>query len=109
MSLRHYLQTYEAAHRHPVNQATHAVGIPLIVASLFVWLWTPWWVAVAMFVVGWIFQFIGHAAEGNNPKFFQGPVYLLIGPPWVVLKALALVGLYELPVPPPEPPAQAQP
>ena len=99
MSLDEKLRVYEAAHRHPVNQATHAVGIPLIVASLVAWVWIPWWAALAMFVVGWIFQFIGHAAEGNNPKFFQGPVYLLIGPLWVVLKALSLVGLYRLPKP----------
>jgi uncharacterized membrane protein YGL010W len=99
MPMDEYLRVYEAAHRHPVNQATHAVGIPLIVASLVAWIWVPWWAAVAMFVVGWIFQFIGHAAEGNSPKFFQGPVYLLIGPLWVVLKALALVGLYRLPKP----------
>jgi len=90
---------YETAHRHPVNQATHAIGIPVIVASLVAWVWVPWWAAVAMFVGGWSLQFIGHAAEGNSPKFFQGPVFLLIGPLWVVLKLLALVGLYRLPTP----------
>lgn len=98
-NLHGLLLAYETAHRHPVNQLTHAIGIPLIVASLVAWLWIPWWAAVAMFVFGWVLQFIGHGAEGNSPKFFQGPVFLAIGPLWVVLKLLAVVGLYKLPVP----------
>jgi len=94
MSLDAYLDAYDAAHRNRWNKFTHAIGIPLIVASLvvvfFAW---PW--AIALFVVGWIFQFIGHACEGNSPKFLQGPVFLLIGPLWVLLEVLAALGLYK--------------
>ena len=42
--------------------------------------------AVAIFVLAWIGQFIGHAIEGRRPKFFQDLTFLLIGPLWVVLK-----------------------
>ena len=27
--------------------------------------------------------FLGHRIEGNKPAFFQGPIYLLVGPIWV--------------------------
>ncbi|HEY5339684.1 MAG TPA: Mpo1-like protein [Candidatus Aquilonibacter sp.] len=40
----------------------------------------PWEVAVAAFVVGWVFQFVGHRFEGTKPKFMENLVYLLIGP-----------------------------
>ncbi|MDB5098694.1 MAG: permease [Cyanobacteria bacterium RYN_339] len=92
MTLQDYLDGYEAAHRHPGNQATHAIGIPMIVVSLFIAYWHPIW-AAALFVVGWIFQFIGHHLEGNSPKFFQGPMYLLVGPLWVLIKLGRLLGL----------------
>jgi hypothetical protein len=26
---------------------------------------------------------VGHLIEGNHPAFFQGPIYLLVGPIWV--------------------------
>ena len=29
-----------------------------------------WIVPLTMFVVGWVFQFIGHAFEGKPPEFF---------------------------------------
>ena len=44
------------------------------------------WSAVAVFVVAWIGQFIGHAYEGKRPSFFTDLVYLLIGPIWVLGK-----------------------
>lgn len=94
MTLGEYLDAYDAAHRNRWNKLTHAIGIPLIVASLvvafFAW---PW--AIALFVIGWVFQFIGHACEGNSPKFFQGPVFLVIGPLWVLLEVAAVLRLYR--------------
>ena len=35
------------------------------------------------FVGGWLLLFLGHRIEGNKPAFFQGPIYLLVGPIWV--------------------------
>jgi hypothetical protein len=34
-----------------------------------------------------VFQFIGHAIEGNQPAFFSNPLYLLVGPWWLVRRA----------------------
>ncbi len=42
-----------------------------------------WPFAVAAFVVGWIFQFIGHAYEGKSPAFLTNLLHLLVGPLWV--------------------------
>lgn len=81
-----FLEDYKTKHRHPLNQLTHSVGIPLIVVSLLLFL-ISWRWALALFVIGWILQFVGHAIEGNQPAFVRNPVYLLIGPWWLVRRA----------------------
>ena len=92
-----FIENYKEKHRHPLNRLTHTIGIPLIVLSLplffFNWRW-----AAGIFVLGWVFQLVGHAIEGNAPAFFSNPVYLLIGPMWLVRKAAAAVGLLKTPV-----------
>jgi uncharacterized membrane protein YGL010W len=46
-----------------------------------------WRVGAAAFVVGWIFQGIGHAAyEKNSPAFLRNLVHLLVGPAYLVNK-----------------------
>jgi uncharacterized membrane protein YGL010W len=44
------------------------------------------WSAIAVFVIAWIGQFIGHYYEGKRPSFFTDLVYLLVGPIWVLGK-----------------------
>lgn len=87
-----FLENYKAKHQHPVNRLLHNFGIPMIVLSLplafYNWRW-----ALGMFVVGWIFQFAGHLVEGNQPAFFRNPIYLLIGPLWLVRRAAAAIGI----------------
>ena len=41
-------------------------------------------VFVAIFVVAWIGQFIGHRIEGRSPSFFRDIQFLLIGPLWLL-------------------------
>jgi uncharacterized membrane protein YGL010W len=49
----------------------------------------PVWVAAALFVLGWIFQFIGHYVyEKRSPAFFRNLAHLLVGPLWIVAKAV---------------------
>jgi len=83
--IQEYIENYRRVHRHPVNQALHAVGIPMIVVSL-VWVFFNWKIGVALFVIGWILQFVGHAFEGKPPAFLSNPKYLIIGPMWLVQK-----------------------
>lgn len=40
--------------------------------------------SVAVFIVAWIGQFIGHKIEGKKPSFFEDLRFLLIGPLFVL-------------------------
>lgn len=40
--------------------------------------------SIALFVVAWIGQFIGHKIEGKKPSFFDDLRFLLIGPLFVL-------------------------
>jgi len=43
------------------------------------------WLSIALFVVAWIGQFLGHKIEGVKPSFFKDLQFLLIGPHyWIV-------------------------
>ena len=43
-----------------------------------------WQISIAIFVVAWIGQFIGHNIEGKKPSFFKDLQFLLIGPAWLM-------------------------
>jgi uncharacterized membrane protein YGL010W len=46
------------------------------------------WGGVALFVFGWIVQFVGHYVyEKKSPAFYRNLVHLLVGPLWVLAKA----------------------
>jgi uncharacterized membrane protein YGL010W len=52
-----------------------------------------WIVYLSIFVITWIFQFVGHKIEGKKPSFLKDLQFLLIGPIWLlhfVLKKLEL-------------------
>ena len=48
--------------------------------------------AIAVFVVAWIAQFVGHKVEGQKPSFLTDLTYLLIGPAWVLAKLYRRLG-----------------
>src|SRR5476649_1275006 len=51
------------------------------------------WLAVGVFVLAWIAQFVGHHVEGRRPAFFTDLAYLLIGPAWIVAKIMRRLGI----------------
>ena len=53
------------------------------------------WLAIGIgaFVVGWIFQLVGHVFEGRKPAFVDDLVGLIIGPLFVVVELLVILGL----------------
>jgi uncharacterized membrane protein YGL010W len=78
---------YATSHQHPVNRLCHTLGIPLILISLLVFfagifLHRLWMYALAFFITGWIFQFVGHAFEGKAPEFFHDWRFLFVGVRW---------------------------
>jgi uncharacterized membrane protein YGL010W len=51
----------------------------------------PAWTSWAAFLVGWAFQFYGHAVyEKKSPAFAKNLAHLLIGPAWVATKLAGL-------------------
>ncbi|NIG55179.1 DUF962 domain-containing protein [Chitinophaga sp. Cy-1792] len=64
----------------------------LVFVLVCLWLWrfienhgiAPWKLSLAIFVLAWIGQFIGHKIEGAKPSFFKDLQFLLIGPAWLM-------------------------
>ena len=48
---------------------------------------------IALFVGGWIAQFIGHKVEGRKPSFFEDIQYLWVGPLFVLSRLFRRLGL----------------
>ena len=48
---------------------------------------------IIVFIVAWIFQFIGHHIEGKKPSFFKDLQFLLIGPAWLLHFVFKKIGL----------------
>ena len=78
-----YMAQYDLEHSSGWNKLLHGVGIPMIFAGIILLILTKWILGAAFFVGGWILLLVGHRIEGNHPAFFQGPIYLLVGPIWV--------------------------
>ena len=55
--------------------------------------WPLWQVAMAVFVLAWVGQFIGHIFEGKRPSFFKDLQFLLIGPAWLMSFVYRKAGL----------------
>ncbi|MGH8126596.1 MAG: DUF962 domain-containing protein [Rhodanobacteraceae bacterium] len=49
--------------------------------------------AIVLFVLAWIGQFVGHAIEGRRPAFLTNVVQLLIGPAWLMGKLMRRLGI----------------
>ena len=52
-----------------------------------------WLISIIIFVVAWVFQFIGHNIEGKKPSFFKDVQFLLIGPAWLMHFIYKKIGL----------------
>ena len=86
-----WIAQYGRSHQHPFNRVCHTVGIPLIaislplfpVSSAMPW---GWRLPLALFVIGWALQFLGHAVEGRRPEFLSDWRFLFVGLRWWVAK-----------------------
>ena len=97
-SLASYMERYDHEHSSGWNKLLHGVGIPMIFVGVILLILTKWIWGAAVFVGGWVFLFLGHRIEGNHPAFFQGPIYLLVGPIWVAKELwMFLTGAHDAP------------
>ena len=84
---RQWVEAYEEGHTNPVNRVCHAFGIPMITASIPLFLAAyllgrSWRIPLTLFSVGWGFQLVGHAFEGKRPEFMNDPRFLFVGLRW---------------------------
>lgn len=53
--------------------------------------WVTW--GIGLFVIGWVFQFVGHYYEGKKPAFVDDIMGLAIGPIFVAAELAFALGL----------------
>ena len=52
-----------------------------------------WIIYLTIFIITWIFQFIGHKIEGKKPSFLKDLQFLLVGPIWLLSFILKKTGI----------------
>ena len=52
-----------------------------------------WVIYLSVFIITWIFQFIGHKIEGKKPSFLKDLQFLLVGPIWLLHFILNKMGV----------------
>ena len=71
------------------------LGVAMVIVSILLYIagsWLPLWANVALFVLGWIFQGIGHSVyEKRRPAFLRNGLHLLIGPLWILNDVIPVV------------------
>lgn len=58
------------------------IAVAVILVPLAIWRPRAWPVVVTLFVLGWVFQFVGHAFEGKPPEFLKDWRFLFVGLRW---------------------------
>ena len=90
-----WIDEYQKAHQHPANRITHSIGIPMIALSILLipvcfFVGRLWILALTLFAIGWILQFVGHYFEGKPPEFFRDYRFLFVGLRWWFKKIAGL-------------------
>lgn len=85
-SLQTHMEVYRNEHRTLGCKLTHMFGVPMIAASVPT-VFFHWPIALAMFVIGWVLQFVGHYVfEKNRPVLLSDPKN-----PWTYFAAIIFV------------------
>jgi hypothetical protein len=75
-------------HQLPFNFWIHMLGIPLAYGGLVLLFFLPWYWGIGTSVLGFVLQWVGHLAEGNDVgewaaiKRLLGWPYVGISPRW---------------------------
>ena len=85
---------YYVALSRPLSLMAILIFGPLVYsANVFAETQNSWMIAIAVFVVGWILQFIGHAYEKAKPAFVDDLNQLFIGPFFLISEIYFALGL----------------
>jgi Protein of unknown function (DUF962) len=60
------LRNWTERHQLPLNRWLHLLGIPLAVAGVVLLFYLPWYCGAGTLVLGYVLQYLGHQAEGND-------------------------------------------
>ena len=86
--LRKRYTKWRSRHQLPFNFGIHLVGIPLTLAGIVLLCCAEWLWGIGVFVLGYVFQYIGHKVEGNDVgewaaiKRLLGLPYVAVSPRW---------------------------
>ena len=64
--IQDFLIDYFDRHKHPVNAVLHIFGVPMVFYSVFVMFTGNLQLGAILFFVGYLFQYLGHKAQGNE-------------------------------------------
>ncbi|HEY9717468.1 MAG TPA: Mpo1-like protein [Trichormus sp.] len=65
-SIRAFIIDYCQRHAHPVNAILHIFGVPAVFYGLFLLFAAQPALGLGLIVLGYIFQYLGHKAQGNE-------------------------------------------
>lgn len=77
-ALHTFREEYAREHQTRINRQLHFYG-RIVRVSALIFLFFNWKIALIVFVIGYLMQFLGHAIEGTSPSFFRNPKHLLLG------------------------------
>jgi uncharacterized membrane protein YGL010W len=77
-------RSWRARHQDSRNFALHALGVPLTVVGVGLWIAGRGWWGTAAFVAGYLLQWFGHLIEGNDVGEVI-PIKKLLGKPYIAV------------------------
>lgn len=79
-----WLRNWQVRHQHPACFALHVIGMPMTAAAVVIAFQGRYGLALGLFVLGYLLQFLGHAIEGNDTGELI-PIKRLLGRPYIVV------------------------
>ncbi len=61
-----FIIDYCQRHAHPVNAVLHILGVPAVFIGIYFLFTGKFLLAAALIVVGYLLQYLGHQAQGNE-------------------------------------------
>lgn len=61
-----FVVDYCQRHAHPLNAVLHVFGVPMVFYGIYLWCVGNAPVGWALFIGGYLLQYLGHKAQGNE-------------------------------------------